>query len=40
LGKGFISENFNWEEKIPDESDLLHTHVGGDVMKGVLLVFS
>ena len=24
LGKGFISENFNLEGKIPDESDLLH----------------
>ena len=33
--KGFISGNFNWEGKIPDESDLLHMYVV-DVMKGVL----
>ena len=36
LCKGFISENFNWEGKIPDKSDLLHMYVRGDVMKGVL----
>ena len=36
LCKGFISENFNREGKIPDESDLLHVYVRGDVMKGVL----
>jgi len=36
LCKGFISENFNWEGIIPNESDLLHTYVRGDVMKGVL----
>ena len=36
LCKGFISENFNLEGKIPDESDLLHMYVRGDVMKGVL----
>ena len=36
LCKGFISENFNWEGKIPDESDLLHMYVRGDMMKGVL----
>lgn len=36
LNNGFISENFNWEGKIHDENDLLHMHVGGDVMKGVL----
>ena len=36
LCKGFISENFNWEGKIPDESDLLHMCVKGYVMKGVL----
>jgi len=34
--KGFISENFNQEGKIPHKSDLLHTYVRGDVMKGVL----
>jgi len=27
LCKGFISENFNQEGKIPDESDLLHMFV-------------
>jgi len=31
-----ISENFNQEGKIPDESDLLHMFVGGDVLKDVL----
>jgi len=36
LCKGFISENFNREGKIPDESDLLHMYVKGNVMKGVL----
>ena len=36
LCKGFISENFNQEGKIPDKSDLLHTYVRGDVIKGVL----
>ena len=36
LCKGSISENFDWEEKIPDESNLLHMYVKGDVMKGVL----
>jgi hypothetical protein len=34
--KGLISENFNWEGKIPDKSDLLHMCVIGDVIKGVL----
>jgi hypothetical protein len=33
---GFISEYFNREGKIPDESDLLHMYVKGDVIKGVL----
>jgi len=37
LCKGFISENFNQEGKIPDESDLLHMYVREDVMKGVLI---
>jgi len=37
LCKGFISKNFNREGKIPDESDLLHMYVRGDVMKGVLI---
>ena len=36
LCKGFISENFNGEEKIPDKSDLLDMYVRHDVMKGVL----
>jgi hypothetical protein len=36
LSKGFISENFNQEGKIPDESDLLRMYVRGDVIKGVL----
>jgi hypothetical protein len=36
LCKGFISENFNREGKIPDENDLLHMYVKGDVIKGVL----
>jgi len=36
LCKGFISEKFNQEGKIPDESDLLLMYVRGDVMKGVL----
>jgi len=36
LHKSFISENFNQEGKIPDESGLLHMYVRGDVMKGVL----
>ena len=36
LCKGFISENFNLEAKIPDESDLLHMYVRGGIMKGVL----
>ena len=35
LCKGFISENFNREGKILDESDLLCMYVR-DVMKGVL----
>jgi len=35
LYNGFISENFNREGKITDESDLLHMYVKGDVMKGV-----
>ena len=35
LCKGFISEHFNREGKIPDESDLVHMYVRGDVMKGV-----
>ena len=39
LCEGFISENFNREGKIPDESDLSHMYVRGDVMKGVLLEF-
>jgi len=36
LRKGFISANFNQEGKTPDESDLLHMYVRGDVIKGVL----
>ena len=36
LCNGFISENFNQEGKIPDESDLLHMHVGADATKGAL----
>jgi len=36
LCKGLISENFNQEGKIPDESDLLHLYVSEDVIKGVL----
>jgi len=36
LCNGFISENFNREVKIPDESDLLHMYVREDVIKGVL----
>jgi len=36
LCKGFISENFNQEGKVPHKSDLLHMYVRGDVMKGVL----
>ena len=36
LCKGFISENFNWEGKIPDGSDLLQMCVRWDVMKGGL----
>jgi hypothetical protein len=39
LCKGFISENFNWEGKMLNESDLLHMYVRGDVMKGVLIEF-
>jgi len=35
LCKGLISENFNQEGKVPDETDLLHMYVR-DVMKGVL----
>jgi len=35
LCKGLISENFNRQGKIPDESDLLHMYVR-DVIKGVL----
>ena len=35
LCKGFISENFNQEGKIPDESDLLHMYVREAVMIGV-----
>ena len=34
--KGFISENFNQEGKIPDKSNLLHMYLKGDVMKSVL----
>jgi hypothetical protein len=34
LYKGFISENFNQEAKIPDGHDLLRMCVRGDVMKG------
>jgi hypothetical protein len=36
LYKGFISENFNQQRKIPNECDLLHMYVRGDAMKGVL----
>jgi hypothetical protein len=36
LFKGFISENFNRDGKIPDEGDFLQMYVKGDVMKGVL----
>jgi len=36
LCNSFISDNFDWEGKIPDESDLLHMYVRGDVMKEVL----
>jgi len=36
LYKVFISENFNQQRKIPNESDLLHMYVRGDVIKGVL----
>jgi len=36
LCKGFLSENFNQDGKIPHKSDLLHMYVRGDVMKGVL----
>jgi len=36
LCKGFISENFNQEGKILDESDFLHMYVREDVMRGVL----
>ena len=36
LSKGFILENFNQKGKKPEESDLLHMYVRGDVMKGVL----
>jgi len=36
LCKGFISENLNWEGKIPDKSDLLHMYVGGDVIRDAL----
>jgi hypothetical protein len=32
LCKGFISENFNREGKVRDESDLLHVYVRGAVM--------
>jgi hypothetical protein len=35
LYKGFISENFNQQRKIPNESDLLHMYVRGYVIKGV-----
>jgi hypothetical protein len=37
--KGFISENFNQEGKIRDESDVLHMFVRGDVMKGTFRIF-
>jgi hypothetical protein len=36
LYKGFISENFNQQRKIPNESGLLHMYVRGDAIKGVL----
>jgi hypothetical protein len=36
LCKGFTSENFNQEGRIPEESDLLIVYVRGDVMKRVL----
>ena len=36
LCKGFISENYNWEGKVRDKSDLLHMYLRGGVMKGVL----
>ena len=36
LCKGFISENFNQEGKIPDESEFLHMCLKGDAMKDVL----
>jgi hypothetical protein len=32
---GFISENFNHDGKILEESDLLHMYVKGDMMKGL-----
>ena len=37
LCTGIISENFNREGNIPDESDILHIYVKGDVIKGVLI---
>jgi hypothetical protein len=40
LCKGFISENFNQERKIPDKSDLLHMYVKGDVIKGILTCYT
>jgi hypothetical protein len=32
---GLISENFNQEGKIPEESDLLHMYVRGNMIKVV-----
>jgi len=37
LHKGFISEYFNPPGKIPDDNDLLHMWVRGEVMKGELM---
>ena len=36
LYNGCISQNFNQEGKMLEESDLLHMYVRGDMMKGVL----
>jgi len=36
LCNDFISEHFNWEGKIPEEHDLLHMYVSGNMTKGVL----
>lgn len=37
LNNGFITENFKWSGRIPDDSDLLHVWFKGEPIKGELI---